>query len=419
MIKKKIIAVIVLFALALALAACTVLQSGQGNEDEALYTGYYEYEEYEYEYEYEPEPQVVSIVISAVGDIMMHLTQIISAHDSATDTHDFNHVFDYVRPYFQNSDLSIGNLETTFGGRPYAGWPLFSAPDSVAEALKNAGFDVITTANNHVYDTFQRGLLRTIDVLEEYNLLFTGSRRDDTLPRYAMFEVQGVNIAVIAYTYSSSNAAGELFINGIRTAPSSRPLVNYFRYTHLDVDLENVRQTVNDARASGADIVVMFYHWGDEYILESNRYQRTIAQRTADEMYVDIIFGSHPHTLQETVYLTSALTGREVPVFYSLGNFVSNQRRETLPTTRNNRHTETGAIAQVTVEFDLDNREIISQTMSAIPTWVERHRVGGRYVFAIIPLDENLETNPTLGVSGNLERARRAWEYADEILRLN
>jgi len=415
MIKKKIKIILPVILVAFTFTACVILPGGQVEAGDVGDAGDYT----EIEEEYEEALLPVSIVISGVGDIMMHLTQIIAAHDTATDTHDFNNVFDYVRGYLQDSDLSIGNLETTFGGRPYAGWPLFSAPDSVGEALKNAGFDVIVTANNHVYDRGQAGLLRTIDVLEEQGFLVSGSRRYETDPRYAIFEVQGVKIAVVAYTYASSSAAGELFINGIRTQPSSRHMMNYFRYTHLDVDLENARQAVSDARASGADIVIMYYHWGDEYILESNRYQRTIAQRTVDEMHVDMIFGSHPHTLQEAVYLTSALTGRQVPVFYSMGNFVSNQRRETLPTTRNNRHTETGMIAQVTVEFDPNTREIISKRMGAIPTWVERHRVAGRYVFAIIPIDENLESNPTLAVSGNFERARRAGEYADEILGIN
>ena len=359
----------------------------------------------------------VSILISAVGDIMVHGPQIYAQYVRETSTHDFNNNFDYVRRFFEASDLSIGNLETTFGGAPYAGWPLFSAPDELAEALKAAGFDVIVTANNHMVDRGLAGLLRTIDVLRDNRLIVSGSRLDETEPRYAIFEVHGVNIAVVAYTYATSSAAGNLYINGIR-AQDSRLLANYFRYTHLDEDLENVRQTVDDARASGADIVILFYHWGDEYVLYSNHYQRRIAYVTAT-MDVDMIFGSHPHTLQEAVYLTNEQTGRKVPVFYSLENFISNQRRESLPTTRNNRHTETGAIAQVRIEFDINNREVISISKSAVPTWVERHRVGGRNVYAIIPLDDDLEANPTLAVSGNLRRAQQAWEYANEILGIN
>jgi hypothetical protein len=90
-----------------------------------------------------------------------------------------------------------------------------------------------------------------------------------------------------------------------------------------------------------------------------------------------------------------------------------------LPNTRNNQHTETGAIAQVRVEFDPNNREIISKSKSAIPTWVDRHRYGGRFVYTIIPLDENLETNSILARSGYLARAQRAWEDAIGILGIN
>jgi poly-gamma-glutamate synthesis protein (capsule biosynthesis protein) len=352
----------------------------------------------------------VSLLISGVGDIM---------DNRETDTYDFNNNFAYVKKYFEESDLSIGNLETTFAGPPYAGWPLFSAPDELAPALKNAGFDVIVTANNHMIDRGLVGLLRTIDVLRGSGLIVSGSRPDDTQPRYAIFEAQGVKIAVVAYTYGTSSAAGNRYINGIRASAETVPLMNYFRYSHLDEDLANVKQTVDAARAAGADIIVMYYHWGDEYMLTSNQWQRTIAERTVNDMDVDMIFGSHPHTLQEAVYLTNIHNGKQVPVFYSMGNFISNQRRETLPNTRNNRHTETGIIAQVRIEFDINNREIISISKDAVPTWVEKYRSGGRDVYAIIPLDDALDANTTLAVSGNLRRAERAWEDANGILGIN
>jgi poly-gamma-glutamate synthesis protein (capsule biosynthesis protein) len=116
--------------------------------------------------------------------------------------------------------------------------------------------------------------------------------------------------------------------------------------------------------------------------------------------------------LQEAVFITNEHTGRQVPVFYSMGNFISNQRQETL----NNRHTETGIIAQVRLEFDLETREIISISKDAIPIWVEKYRLGGKDVYAVIPLDDGLEANTTLAVTGNLRRAQRAWEDANGIL---
>ena len=412
MIKRGIGQSILIAVLVAVLSACQ--STPQEQEHVYEYEPYDELEEIEEIVELPP----VSILISAVGDIMMHMPQIQAAHDSATDTHDFHNNFIYVRQYLEKSDLTIGNLETTFGGRPYAGFPRFSAPDSLASALQTAGFDVIVTTNNHTVDRDKAGLLRTIDVLRANDLIVSGTRLDETETRFAMFEVQGVKIAVVAYTYAYSTAAGHLLVNGI-PAEDSRQLLNYFRYTHLYEDLENARLNVLDARAAGADIVIMYYHWGNEYFTSSNEWQRRIAARTVNYMYVDIIFGSHPHVLQEAVYLTSELTGRQVPIFYSLGNFISNQRRETLPTTRNNRHTETGAIAQVRVEFDPNNREIISKSKSAIPTWVDRHRFGSRFVYTIIPLDENLETNSILTRSGYLARAQRAWEDAIEILRIN
>ena len=355
----------------------------------------------------------LSILISGVGDIMVHRAQIYAQHDSAAGTYDFNNNFSYIKKYLEGSDLAIGNLETTFGGPPYAGYPLFSAPDELAAALKAAGFNIVVTANNHMVDRGMVGLLRTIDVLRGNGLIVSGSRQDETQPRYAIFESQGVKIGVVAYTYATSSASGALNVNGL-AAQDSRPLINYFRYTHLDEDLENVRQTVAAARAAGADIVAVYYHWGEEYQLKSNNWQRTIAERTVNDMDADMIFGSHPHTLQEAVFITNEHNGKNVPVFYSMGNFISNQRQETL----NNRYTETGIIAQVTIEFDINNREILSISKSAIPIWVEKYKSGGRDVYAIIPLDDELEANTTLAVTGNLWRAQRAWEDASGILEI-
>jgi poly-gamma-glutamate synthesis protein (capsule biosynthesis protein) len=180
----------------------------------------------------------------------------------------------------------------------------------------------------------------------------------------------------------------------------------------LEEDLENVGQTIDAARSAGADIIVMYYHWGEEYQLKSNAWQKTIAERTVNDFDADMIFGSHPHTLQEAVFITNEHNGKPVPVFYSMGNFISNQRQETL----NNRHTETGIIAQVRIEFDIVNREIISISKGAVPIWVEKYKSGGKDVYAVIPLDDGLEANTTLAVTGNLWRAQRAWEDANGIL---
>ena len=406
---KKYLVIFAVLLFAVSFAAC-----GVQAEPEPGLEGYEEFiEEIP-----EPEPPV-ELLISAVGDVMMHLSQINAQRDDATGTFDFNNNFVYIKKYIQESDLAMFNLETTFAGSPYTGFPLFSAPDALAPALKSAGFDVAVFANNHVIDKGIAGFRRTLEVLRENRFMTTGGRlSSEWEPRFVIAEVKGVNIAVIGYTYASSSASGQLLVNGLPVPRGEEGLINYFRYEHLDTDLANIKETVDEARAAGADVVILYYHWGSEYQLTSNQWQRTIAERSVKEMGADIILGAHPHVLQEVGFFFNERTGLQVPVFYSMGNFISNQRRETLPTTQNNRHTETGIIARINILFDVENRRLLDVSVSAIPTWVDRHTRGGRHVYHIIPLDEELENNPTLAQSGQLSKAKAALDDAIGILGL-
>jgi poly-gamma-glutamate synthesis protein (capsule biosynthesis protein) len=311
--------------------------------------------------------------------------------------------------------LALCNLETTFGNKPYAGYPLFSAPDELAPALKNAGFDVAVTANNHLMDRGLAGLRRTIDVLRGNGLIHVGSRGEPDAPQYVIVDVKDVKVAVLAYTYASSSASGGLLINGASVSKEAEALINYFRYDRLDEDLTRIGETAAEAKSAGADIVIVYYHWGEEYQLSSNARQRYIAERTVKDMDVDMIFASHPHTLQEIGFITNDRTGRDVPVFYSMGNFISNQRVETL-TAPNVRYTEIGMIARVELEYDTESKELKYLSVKAVPTWVEKYKSGGKDIYAIIPLDGELTANETLAASGHLTRAQKALEDARGIL---
>ena len=365
------------------------------------------------------EKEPVRLLITCVGDVMVHQSQIPAQYDSASDTYDYNNNFLYIKKYIQESDLALFNLETTFGGRPYAGYPVFSAPDELAQALGSAGFDVAITANNHMLDRGVSGLARTIGVLKENGFLVTGSVESrDNAPRYAMTEAKGVKIAVAAFTYASGSVPGNLLLNGSAVSREAEELINYFRYEQIDEDLENVRKIVDEARNAGADIVITYYHWGDEYQLKPNRFQKYIAEKTANDIGADIIFASHTHTPQEIDFITDEATGKRTLVFYSMGNFISNQRVETLDVSVS-KYTEIGMIARVSLEYDMDNREITYLAADAIPTWVEKYKSGGRDIYAVIPLDGELDGNEALAASGHLGRAKKAWEDANGIFGAN
>ena len=407
---KKLIIVIISALIALFLIALPAINAVEPAEAEAAEAAAAEPEPEP------PEKAPVQLLITCVGDVMVHQSQLTAQHDSSAGTYDFSNNFVHVKKYIEDSDVAIFNLETTFGGPPYTGYPVFSAPDELAKALRQTGFNVAVTANNHMLDRGLSGLERTISVLRENGFPVAGSRASgDSGPRYAMTEVKGVRIAVVAHTYAYGSSPGGLLLNGASVPKGAGDLIDYFRYEQMDEDLEKIKGIVDEAKSAGADIVIAYYHWGQEYQLKSNDMQRRIAERTALDMDVDVIFASHPHTPQEMGVITSEASGKRVPVFYSLGNFISNQRTETLDVPVS-RYTEIGIIARVSMEYDADRKEVTAVNPGAVPVWVDKYKSGGRDVYVLIPLDDGLEENVTLAASGHLARAMKAWEDVNGIL---
>ena len=364
----------------------------------------------------EPEaPLPVSLEIICVGDIMIHEPQLASQYDPQTGTYNYENNFQYVKKYIEQADLALGNFEGTFGGPPYRGYPAFSAPDELASALKNNGFDVVITANNHMVDRGHDGVLRTLEVLQKEGLTTSGSRREDTDPNYSISEAEGVKIGVVAYTYETSGSGPEVSINGNYISQETASKINSFSYNRLDADLVKIKDTVHQAREAGAQVILLYLHWGEEYQSVPNLWQEQIVNHAVNDMQVDVIFASHPHVLQKMEMVSSEMGNRKVPVFYSMGNFISNQRQETLQ----NRFTEQGMIARVNLDIEASSGKILDIRMDAIPTWVDRYGRNGKTVYEVIPLDEEMESNPALLESGHLTRAREAREDINGILELN
>ncbi|MBR5228983.1 MAG: CapA family protein [Firmicutes bacterium] len=358
--------------------------------------------------------EAVSISLLCVGDVMAHSPNIKGAYDDATGTYDFTRNYHDVTAYISEADLALCNVETTFKGGNPSGYPLFNAPDSLATALAGAGFDVAITANNHMMDTGHDGMQRTLQVLRDAGMATVGSRYEGE-KSYTVVEAEGVKIGVVAYTYETTFAGGSTTINGNPVYEKSESLINSFSYHDLEsTDYARMQADIDGAKADGAEIIVCYFHWGEEYQREPNMWQESVAVAAAN-MGADVIFASHPHVLQGTDVLTTN-DGRSVPVFYSMGNFISNQRQETL----NNRYTEQGMIARVDIEYMKSTGEILSKTMSIVPTWVDKYG-SGKPVYAIVPLDENLQYNYDLSLSGHMSRAQQALEdiralVGDELL---
>ena len=333
----------------------TVSQSGQEEPVE------------EQEPQKEPEPVVSRARLTFTGDIMVHSWQYNEAYDSQTDTYNFMHNFQDMKPYFQSSDLVIGNLETVLAGREagISDYPLFNTPDEFLDALKDAGFDVLTTANNHCMDKRKDGLLRTLDKLDEYGFAHTGTFRSqqerDTI---LIQEVNGMKIAFLSYTYGT---------NGIPVPDSY--LVNL-------LDRELIQKDMAAAKALNPDLIVVLPHMGVEY----ETYARQEFQDWADFLFqegADIVVASHPHVLQpmEMKTITEADgTTRTGFVIYSMGNFISSQ---TTPP-RN---------ASILLQIDLkktgEEKPIIEQ-VSFVPIWTQFRGVDGQDHFVVRSVYEML-----------------------------
>lgn len=252
-----------------------------------------------------------SVELVFAGDAMQHERQIVAAKSSG-GSYDYSGYYDEIRPYIESADFAVVNLETPLGGRPYSGYPMFCAPDSYAEELKNAGFDFILTANNHALDRRDKGLKRTLDALDRLELPHIGTfrnrtERDSLCP--AIVDVKGFKIGMLNYTYGT---------NGIKIQNDA--MVNY-------IDRQQIRKDIAKAKEKGAEIIAVCMHWGIEYVLLPNAEQKRLARFLEDEG-VDLIIGSHPHVIQPMEMNYNDEFGKKVLTVYSLGNFVSAMRKD-------------------------------------------------------------------------------------------
>lgn len=333
-------------------------------------------------------------VISVMGDMMGHMPTVTAAYDPTEKVYNFDNIFTYISPYVSDSDYAIANLETTLrgtsGGAKYQGYPCFNTPDTYADALQKAGFDMLLTANNHSYDTGAKGMKRTLEVLDKKNIEHTGTFLDENEKRYLVKEVNGMKIGMICYTYETEGAnSSRKYLNGLLMTKEAAPLINSFRYDRLDDFYDELGAHIAAMRNDGAEEIMLFIHWGIEYKTTQNGYQKKIAQKACD-LGVDVIVGGHPHVIQPVSLLTSSDDSHKTFCIYSLGNAVSNQRAEYAAVKTG--HTEDGSLLSLTFTKYSDGRVIVSD-VNLLPTWVDLRvdKQTKRNIYRIVPLDQSVE----------------------------
>ena len=243
---------------------------------------------------------------------------------------------------------------------------------------------MLLTANNHSYDTRTEGLLRTLEQVRAKGLDTLGTRLDTTESFYPVKDINGIKVGMACFTYSTVSSSGVKALNGITMEQRAWPLVSSFAYTDLEGFYLEAQNAIDAMKAGGAEFVMFYMHWGDEYRYVPNSYQTRIAQKLCD-LGVDVIVGGHPHVIQPFATLTSE-NGHQTYCIYSTGNAISNQRKFLMDSDNYSGHTEDGMIFGVTFEKWSDGRLLIRE-VNIEPLWVIRESRGGRMVFQIIPLD--------------------------------
>ena len=322
-------------------------------------------------------PAVVSTAtVGATGDIILHVP-ILDAHATGDGEYDFSYVFSNVAPVYQEADLMFANLEVTLGGPEsgeYTGYPGFNSPDAIVPALKNAGVDVCLTANNHSNDTGYYGMMRTLEVLDDYGLEHLGSRETVDEPYLMVKNLNGIRLGMLCYTYDTREyTEGEKSLNFNYLSDEGVEKIATFNYDYLDEFYSDVRQQLEYMELLHVDSSIVFMHWGTEYEDYPNALQTQIAQELC-EMGVDVIIGGHPHVIQEFDTLTSS-TGHQTICLYSMGNELSNQRADIMDEDGNRGYTEDGLVMKVTFE-KLNNGKVRVTGVDITPTWVELDGTG-------------------------------------------
>jgi poly-gamma-glutamate capsule biosynthesis protein CapA/YwtB (metallophosphatase superfamily) len=296
-----------------------------------------------------------------IGDIMGHDEQIWSAENRMTHTFDYDTVFSYIKPVISAADVVIANFEVTLAGPPYQGYPHFSSPPSLAVACRNAGIDYLVTANNHAVDRGKEGITGTLNRLDSIGIPHTGSFinrsvRDSLQP--LMIKEEGISIALLNYTYGT---------NGLKVPEPV--IVNI-----LDKDL--VTRDIEKALKLHPDFLILFLHWGTEYDTVPSVAQSDLAKYFLS-LGADLIIGSHPHVLQRMEWYKNDTDLNGKGIVYSLGNFISNQRKP---------KTDGGSM----VRIELTKRGTKTEISDAgfYLTWVYTPIVQYRKQFYILPCSE-------------------------------
>ena len=297
-----------------------------------------------------PTPQPMEVTLVAIGDDLLH-KKVIQSGELKGGTYNFDHIFEQMKEDFTNADLAVINQETIFGTKEmgYSGYPRFNSPIFVGDAIINAGFDVVLHATNHVMDMGIFGIEKTLNYWSQQKeitvLGIHASKQSNQAIK--VVEKNGIRFALLNYTYGT---------NGIPVPKDKDYMVDLLVEAKVKLDIKKAKEV--------SDFIIVFPHWGSEYVYQPNKYQKHWSQLFAKEG-VDLVIGTHPHVLQPVEWVLGE-DGHRMLVYYSLGNYVS---------TMDYTDRMLGGMAQVTI-VKVGSNTFIKEAL-LIPTVTHYERVKG------------------------------------------
>jgi poly-gamma-glutamate synthesis protein (capsule biosynthesis protein) len=313
-----------------------------------------------------------TVTLIGVGDLMVHIGQLNAARTHGI--YDFAPSFRQVAPTISAADVAVGNLETTLRGSGFSGYPAFRSPRSYAAALKGAGFDVLTTANNHTLDGGAYGVRYTTNYLDRIHVAHTGSNNAGP----AIVEHDGVKIAFLAYTYAT---------NGIHSP---------FAGAVNRISLHTMKHQIAAARTK-ADLVVVCPHWGTEYRSTPEAATHALAEDLIDAG-ADLILGSHPHVVRKV----HSYKGHYI--VYSMGNFISWMSKPL---------TDLGIMVRATVTRRNGVTKVAS--LKVLPVFRDTSRGQGTSTYRTVLISKALQPHAALITAADRSRMRSYLAYCKRM----
>lgn len=368
---------------------------------------------------------VATAEVISGGDLLIS-DSILAGAKTDSGSYDFNYIFQYVDDYIEAADYAVINLETAIAGeaKGYCGFPKFNTPGSIVTAAQNAGFDMFLTASNHSYDWSLSGLKNKVSWLQQKDADYIGTRKDTDEYYHRVIDVNGIKIGMLNYTQVTGKSTKEkVILNATRTGEDGayeyvivgkkgQERIAYYNKNYLSEFYSTLKKDIKSLKNRGAQIIVAYPHWGQEYNIGYNSTEDKIAQKMCD-LGVDVIIGGHPHVVEPVKVYTSKVSGKTTVCIHSTGNFVSSMRRTQKKT--NPDYVEDGALFKYTVKEYADGTAAVTAA-EVLPIWVKKADNAKRYT--VIPLDKDVDWKESFGVANYSENASSGYQSYERTMDL-